>query len=74
MNAVRMIMFISKGEKQTFVLADCITKEMSFLEKLIVSAGVSWNEKTDIFFVEARKTKLSAVFFAARMLPHLSSQ
>jgi len=41
MHAVRMIALLQKGEKQTFILADCVTKEIVFLKKLTVSAGVS---------------------------------
>ena len=28
-----------------------------FLKKLMVSAGVSWNGKTDIFFIDSQKLK-----------------
>jgi len=71
MQAIRMIVFMQKGEKLTIVIVVCITKEIGFLNKLVASAGVSWNGTTDVL---GDLQKLFTGVFAARMPPHLSSQ
>ena len=47
-----------------------------FLKKLMVSAGVSWNRKTEFFFIDPQKTKVNQKtytdFLKTSLLPECS--
>jgi len=50
------------GEVVLHVIRQCLQAfyhhRNQFLKKLMVSAGVSWNEKIEIFFIDPKKTKV----------------
>ena len=46
--------------KKKFLVPDFITNFSRFTKKVMVSAGVSWNGKTDIHFIDTNKTKVNS--------------